>query len=245
MAINNENYYTIHGFMLNKLQLKGIALNVYAIIYGFSQDGQSEFKGSRQYLCDFTGTSKPTIDKALDELVEKNFIIKRKEVINSVTFNHYKANLDLIKNFTGGKESLPGVVKNLYGGGKESLHNNIIDNIDDNYNTHTEDEMNPQAEFFEKWNVTTDDLDGRTAGMLSTMDFEKLNAAMEKSKSFLQTQHIARYSHFYIKNYKKIIAGYYDDDKHEPRKGKNTSEPTKHLYDMEAIKAEDRSGGLF
>ena len=77
------------------------------------------------------------------------------------------------------------------------------------------------------------------------MDFEKLNAAMEKSKTFLQTDKIARYSTFYIRNYKRIIAGYYDDDKHEPRKGKNTSEPTKHLYDMEAIKAEDRSGGLF
>ena len=104
---------------------------------------------------------------------------------------------------------------------------------------------NPQEYFFSHWNVRTDDLTGHEVGAFSYMNFEKLNAAMEKSKSFLQTQHIARYSHFYIKNYKKIIAGYYDDDKHEPSKGKNTSEPTKHLYDMEKIKAEDRSGGLF
>lgn len=104
---------------------------------------------------------------------------------------------------------------------------------------------NPQEYFFTHWNISTDDLTGREVGAFSYMNFDKLNAAMEKSKSFLQTQHIARYSHFYIKNYKKIIAGYYDDDKHEPSKGKNTSEPTKHLYDMEAIKAEDRSGGLF
>lgn len=99
--------------------------------------------------------------------------------------------------------------------------------------------------FFSHWNVRTDDLTGREAGALGSMDFNKLNAAMEKSKTFLQTDKIARYITFYIRNYKRIIAGYYDDDKHEPSKGKNTSEPTKHLYDMEAIKAEDRSGGLF
>ena len=103
---------------------------------------------------------------------------------------------------------------------------------------------NPMATFFEQWNVTTDDLNSREAYSLSAMDFDKINQAMERS-TYLQTQQKARFSTFYIRNYKRIIAGYYDDDKHEPSKGKNTSEPTKHLYDMEAIKAEDRSGGLF
>ena len=115
----------------------------------------------------------------------------------------------------------------------------------ESFGTETGQCPNPQEYFFTHWNISTDDLTGREVGAFSYMNFEKLNAAMEKSKTFLQTQHIARYSHFYIKNYKKIIAGYYDDDKHEPSKGKNTSEPTKQLYDMEAIKAEDRSGGLF
>lgn len=103
---------------------------------------------------------------------------------------------------------------------------------------------NPMATFFEQWNVTTDDLNSREAYSLSAMDFDKINQAMERS-TYLQTQQKARFSTFYIRNYKRIIAGYYDDDKHEQSKGKNTSEPKKQLYDMEAIKAEDRSGGLF
>ena len=72
--IKDENFYQISGWMLNRLKLKGIALEIFAIIYGFSQDGESEFKGSISYLCDFTGTSKPTIIKALKELVENNYI---------------------------------------------------------------------------------------------------------------------------------------------------------------------------
>lgn len=124
--VKDHNYYQIQGFMINQLGLKGIALSVYAIIYGFSQDGDSEYTGSLQYLCDFTGgVSKPTIIKALKELVEKQYIIRREEIVNNVQFNRYKANLPLLKNFNGGsKEILMGVVKNLDGGSKEILPNN-------------------------------------------------------------------------------------------------------------------------
>ena len=75
--IKDDNYYQISGWMLNRLGLKGVALSVYAIIYGFTQDGDTEFSGSRQYLADFTGTTRPTIDKALKELIEKGYISKK------------------------------------------------------------------------------------------------------------------------------------------------------------------------
>ena len=128
--IKDENYYQIQGWMINRLGLKGVPLSVYAIIYGFSQDGENEFTGSLQYLCDFTGgTSKPTIIKALKELVENDLLLRREEVINGVQFNRYKANLPLLKNFNGGsKETLTGVVKNLNGGSKEILPNNTNNN---------------------------------------------------------------------------------------------------------------------
>ena len=98
--ILDDNYFQVTGWMLNRLKLKGIALNVYAIIYGFSQDGESSFNGSRQYLCDFTGATKPTIDKALFELREMNLIIKTSKRINNVIHNEYKANLEALKGFT-------------------------------------------------------------------------------------------------------------------------------------------------
>ena len=130
--IKDENYYQIQGWMINRLGLKGIPLSVYAIIYGFSQDGENEYTGSVQYLCDFCGrVSKPTIINALKELVEKKLLFRREEIINGVQFNRYKVNLQVVKNLYGGsKESLPGEVKNLDGGDKESLPNNKEDNKD-------------------------------------------------------------------------------------------------------------------
>lgn len=122
--INDDNYYQISGWMINRLELKGTELQVFAIIYGFSQDGESAFSGSISYLCDWVGASKPTIIKALKDLVDKQFILKESDIINSVTFNRYRANIPYVANFTGSKDSLRG--------SKDSLLNNNINN-----NTHT------------------------------------------------------------------------------------------------------------
>ena len=145
--MKNESYYQISGWMINKLKLKGIELNVYAIIYGFSQDGESEFKGSLKYLSEFTGgTSKPTLIKALKDLTEKQFIIRREEIINKVKFNRYRANLPLLKEFDGGGK------ETLQGGSKETLPNNkLLDNESNNDIKEKISKKEIDAEFESLW----------------------------------------------------------------------------------------------
>lgn len=128
--VKDENYYQIQGWMINRLGLKGAPLSVYAIIYGFSQDGENEYTGSLQYLCDFLGgVSKPTVINALKSLVDSNYIFRREEFINGVQFNRYKVNLSLLKKFYYlGKENLPDAVKNFESGSKETLPNNEFNN---------------------------------------------------------------------------------------------------------------------
>ena len=124
--IKDENYYQIQGWMINRLKLKGVPLSVFAIIYGFSQDGENEYTGSLQYFCDFCGgVSKPTIINALKTLVEAGYLLRREEIINGVQFNRYKVNLPLLKKFNyPDQETLTGEVKNFNGGSKEILPNN-------------------------------------------------------------------------------------------------------------------------
>lgn len=123
--ITNDNYYVVTGWMLNELGLKGTSLEIFAIIYGFSQDGDNVYHGSLQYLSDFTNTSKPTVIKALKDLVDKQYLVKEELNINGVKFNNYKVNLPVVKKlYMGSKETLPG-------GSKETLPNNkdiIINN---------------------------------------------------------------------------------------------------------------------
>lgn len=146
--IKDENYYQITGWMINKLNLKGTPLNVFAIVYGFSQDGESEFSGSRQYLADFINSSKPTIDKALTELCELNYLIKTTKLINNVTFNTYKANLPVVKELCrGSKETLPPSKENSNGGSKETLHNNKSNNTSNNKDINKESKTAPANSF--------------------------------------------------------------------------------------------------
>lgn len=131
--IKDENYLHISGWMVNRLKLKGNTLMTFAIIYGFSQDGESEFTGSISYLCDWLNCSRPTVSKALDELVEKQLILKTQIEKNRVKFNTYKVNLPVVKKLYGGsKETLQGSKESLQGGSKETLPNNTILDIPNN-----------------------------------------------------------------------------------------------------------------
>jgi len=112
--MNSENFVVIQGWMCNELELKGNDLLVYALIYGFSQDGESVFSGGRNYIAKTFNISLPTVDKALNNLLDRGLIEKIPLEVNNVTFNNYKITLR--------------VVKNLYGGSKETLPNNINNN---------------------------------------------------------------------------------------------------------------------
>ena len=163
MIILNDNcFYHVGAWMRTKLNLKGVALEIFAIIYGFSQDGESKFTGSINYLCEWTGVSRPTVINTLKSLVEDDLIIKETETVNGVTFNRYRANISYIVNFTGSKES-------LLGGSKDFLHNN--DSIYNN-SSHTSSKDDAQAE--DSQDDSQDQEDKSTDSLLQ--DFENQQA---------------------------------------------------------------------
>ena len=129
--MRDENYIVIPGWAINRLHLKGNDLMIYSIIFGFSQDGESEYTGSIQYLCDCLSVSKPTVINSLKSLVNQGFLIKRVENVNGVIFNRYKISLLVVKNLYGGSK------ESLLGGSKESLHNNKDTNTIQNKQSNT------------------------------------------------------------------------------------------------------------
>lgn len=123
--VRDNNFFLVSGWMLNRLNLKGAALQIYAIIYGFSQDGEGSFTGSLQYLCDFTNSSKNTVLKALKELTEKGYVTKAENTINGVRFCTYRtAPLVQELNQGGAEIALGGGSKTAPGGGAETEPNN-------------------------------------------------------------------------------------------------------------------------
>ena len=140
--IKDENFYQIQGWMLNRLNLKGIDLQIFAIIYGFSQDDETEFTGSIGYLSEFTGASRPTVIKSLKKLCENQYIIKKENKINGVCFNTYKT-LQGVNNFNWGSK------ETLLGGSKETLPNNNILNNNKYIKESKKEKAKPQNSFDE------------------------------------------------------------------------------------------------
>ena len=68
----------IQKWMLTDLNLKSTELMVYAIIYGFSQDGQGECWASLDYFQLWTGASRSSIIRAINSLEEKGLIERRR-----------------------------------------------------------------------------------------------------------------------------------------------------------------------
>ena len=92
----NQNFYTVHGWMINVLDLDKVDLVVFAIIYGFSQTHGNMFTGSCQYLADATNMCKSSIYRSLEQLTKKKYINKYSITNNDGHFIHYAANLELI-----------------------------------------------------------------------------------------------------------------------------------------------------
>ena len=69
-------YITIQGWMVSRLGLRGNELLVYAIVYGFCQDGGRDCRCSNAYMSALLGVDITTIIRALSALEERGLIVR-------------------------------------------------------------------------------------------------------------------------------------------------------------------------
>ena len=86
-SIKENSFITIQAFMVTELNLKGNDLLVYAVIYGFSQDGESWYTGSIDYLQQWTNSTRQGVINSLKKLCDLGLIEKKE----SHPTNHYRA----------------------------------------------------------------------------------------------------------------------------------------------------------
>ena len=94
--MRDTNFYVKHGWMINRLKLKSSDLDIYAIIYGFCQDEESEYCGSIDYLVKSSGYSYSTVIRSLNKLVENGFLIKNYIIKSNGRYSSYKVNFQKI-----------------------------------------------------------------------------------------------------------------------------------------------------
>lgn len=120
-----ETYITVKGWMSSVLKLRGNELLAFALVYGFSQDGQSEARSSISYIQKWLNCSRPTAISTINGLCKKEYIVKRQDGKSGKKRNYYRANLELIsdqlKNFTSKETLLVASKETLPVASKETL----------------------------------------------------------------------------------------------------------------------------
>lgn len=131
--MKEDNYLVIQGWMRTRLRLRGNDLICFALIYGFSQDGVSEFRGSLRYIREATGVATDqSVLNIIKRLEDMGLVTKTTEVSGGVKSSSYKAYSQPLKNREVVLQNLEGgSLKNREGGSLKNRDNNIdIDNID-------------------------------------------------------------------------------------------------------------------
>lgn len=117
MALRENDYIAILSPFVTKLGLSGNKLIIFSLIHGFCRDGEQEFKGSINYISEWTNTSRNTVISILKELVDLGLLEKRDYVVNGVKFCAYKVGSQVfappIQNCDEGSEIIaPNIIYN-------------------------------------------------------------------------------------------------------------------------------------
>lgn len=159
-----DNHILIPGFAIVELKLSGNDLLCYSLIYGFSQDGETEFYGSLNYVATALNVTKQNAKKVIDRLIARGLLEKKEIYFSGCKFCHYVANR---KSNTVAEIATPptnqqrGVAEIATGGVAETatLHNIDIHNTKDNKeNAANVGGLFPNEPIFENRRGTTEHL---------------------------------------------------------------------------------------
>ena len=129
--MKENNYITIPGFLRTRLDLKGSELIITALIYGYSQDGNSWFMGKTEYIAEWAGITDKNVLRSLKSLTEKGILEKKEIFVNNRAKRcYYRFNFECSE-----------CQNSTVAGCQNSTVNNNIDNNIDNDNIKPENEF--------------------------------------------------------------------------------------------------------
>ena len=129
--MKENNYITIPGFLRTRLDLKGSELIITALIYGYSQDGNSWFMGKTEYIAEWAGVTDKNVLRCLKSLTEKGILEKKEMFVNNKAKRcYYRFNFECVKSQNS---TVAGCQNSTVAGCQNStVYNNINNNINNN-----------------------------------------------------------------------------------------------------------------
>ena len=101
MSVPLHNHFRTYRWMSELLKLKNNDLIVFAIIFGFSLAKEGRYTGGAKGLAEWCNCTKTGISKNINNLLERNLIIKEKMGAGMNARCKYYCNFDEVQRVTG------------------------------------------------------------------------------------------------------------------------------------------------
>lgn len=115
-----DQFVVIQGWMTSRLKLKNHNLICFAVVWGFTQDGESWFQARQSYFKKWTNVHVNTIRLAMQQLVDDGLLVRRYREVSGVQIVDYRPNFAAIQSKIGGTTNLVGGTTKSVGGYHES-----------------------------------------------------------------------------------------------------------------------------
>lgn len=90
--IKDTDYIVTLAPMKSKLKLRGHALDLFALIYGYSRDGESTCRASLSYMAEWLDTDKSAVSKLIKRLADAGYINKIEYLKGDMKCYEYTSN---------------------------------------------------------------------------------------------------------------------------------------------------------
>lgn len=204
---NGNDYYTVFRWFKDELGLNKTERDIYAVIYGYSKNGQNTYNSTAKYLADITDTSRSTVMRVLKDLEKREYIQKINNKINNQNRPEYRViNVDELR-MKGKKAEFE--VKML----SKDECKGIYENIDKNNNRMNENEKinfiislyNLKYTEYEPYKINANEYDE----FKKVVEKHSLSTIIKKMITHLGNEKTLRYKNtcqllFVIKNIDKI-----------------------------------------
>ena len=75
--MKDSDFIIKQGWMVSKLHLRGMSLELYALVYGYTKDGETWYETNIANIMEWLMASESTVHRHLRELVESGYILRR------------------------------------------------------------------------------------------------------------------------------------------------------------------------
>lgn len=105
--MKDTDFIIKQGWMVSKLHLTGLDLELYALVYGYTKDGASWYETNIENIMEWLGAAERTVQYHLKTLVDAGYVLRRQTSLGRSARLLLQTNPEILENIEKGAEITP------------------------------------------------------------------------------------------------------------------------------------------